>query len=236
MVVVDAAVCVCAVHFFHDLVPPLLPSPHSAVRDRPTALLRHLDDSFDFLPVLDAAAAALPSPFCVIDVGSGAGFPGAALAAARPTWRITLLDSLKKRTDFCGRAAVGAGLTGVASVWARAEDAGSPTPPPATPPLRESADAVVARAVANLRVLAELCLPLVKAEGVWVAAKGPSPEAEVAAAAAAIATLGGAPPVIHRLPPLGPGLPERTLVVVRKVGATPAQFPRRAAVPTKRPL
>ena len=113
-----------------------------------------------------------------------------------------------------------------------------PPPPPATPPLRESADAVVARAVADLCVLAELCLPLVKAggRGVWVAAKGPSPEAEVAAASAAIATLGGAAPTIHRLPPLGPGLPERTLVVVRKVGATPGQFPRRAGVPGKRPL
>lgn len=205
------------------------------MRDRPTALLRHLADSFDFLPPLDAAADGAPS-FSVIDVGSGAGFPGAALAAARPRWRVTLVDSLRKRVDFTARAAAGAGIPNCRAVWGRAEDVGAVAPTAGTVPLRESGDAVVARAVADLRVLAELCLPLVRVGGVWVAAKGPDPDGEVAAAAAAIEALGGGRARVRRLPPLGAGLPERTLVVVVKERATPAAYPRRAGTPAKRPL
>lgn len=210
------------------------------MRDRSAALLRHIDDSLDFLPFLDAAAAN-NSSFSVIDVGSGAGFPGVVLAAARPAFRVTLLDSLRKRMDFCQRAARGAGIDNVAAVWGRAEDAGRLATSTAAatdtpPPLRASADAVVARAVAELRVLAELCLPLVREGGLWVAAKGPDPDEEVGAATAAITQLGGSPPTVHRLPPLGPGLPARSLVVVNKVAETPPQFPRRAGVPAKRPL
>ena len=120
--------------------------PTALRRATALALLRHLADSFDFLPPLDAAAAGSPS-FSVIDVGSGAGFPGAALAAARPAWRVTLVDSLRKRVDFTARAAAGAGIPNCRAVWGRAEDVGAVAPTAGTVPLRESGDAVVARAV-----------------------------------------------------------------------------------------
>jgi len=214
--------------------PPPFPS---AVRDRPTALVRHLADSWDFLPSLDAAAAASAAargaqPFTVVDVGSGAGFPGAALAAARPAWNVTLLDARRKRCDFCAGAAAGAGLANVATLWARAEAAGA-----VASPRRGAADAVVARAVAELRVLAELCLPLVAVGGVFVAAKGPAPDAEVAAAVAAIAAAGGGGAEVVRLAPLpGGGTPARSLVLIRKIAPTPPGLPRRAGVALKRPL
>lgn len=197
--------------------------------------MRHLDDSWDFLEPLDAAAAGAGggTPFTLVDVGSGAGFPGAALAAARPAWSVTLLDTQRKRCDFCAGAARGAGLANVSTLWARAEAAGAPGSP-----RRDAADAVVARAVAELRVLAELCLPLVRVGGIFVAAKGPAPDAEVAAAAAAIAAAGGGEPTVIRLAPLpgGGAMPGRTLVVVRKVAPTPPGLPRKPGVPSKRPL
>lgn len=248
----------------------------TAVRTRGPALARHLADSLDFLPPLDALAAGRTAsdgaPFSVIDVGAGAGYPGSVLAAARPAWRVTLLDALRKRMDFAAGAAAGVGLGNAVPVWGRAEDVGkavgsgeegggkarkrnksgdaaaaAPTaaaPPPASSSSlaapagshREAHDAAVARAVADTRVLAELCLPLVRPGGLWVAAKGPDPGAEVDAAGPAIAALGGAVEALLSLPPLMPGGPARSLLVVRKVGRTPDRYPRRAGLPGKRPL
>ena len=219
----------------------------TAVRDRTAALGRHIDDSLDFLPPLDALAAARgggstssgsnggdsPPPLSVIDVGAGAGYPGSVLAAARPAWNVTLLDALRKRTDFAARAAAAAGLTNAAPVWARAEEAGAAGGGGAH---REAHDAAVARAVAETRVLAELCLPLVRSGGLWLAAKGPDPAGEVAAAGPAIAALGGEVEGLIALPPLSPGGPGRSLLIVRKVAPTPDKYPRRAGVPAKRPL
>ena len=254
----------------------------TAVKGRAPALARHIADSLDFLPPLDALANSRAGgadgggggggggAFSVIDVGAGAGFPGAVLAAARPAWRVTLLDALRKRTDFAVGAARQAGLGNAVPVWGRAEDVGrgggeeggkakgkrgggggggrdvaGPTPAAATatataaaPPgsHRELHDAAVARAVAETRVLAELCLPLVRHGGLWLAAKGPDPAAEVEAAAGAIRELGGAVEALLPLPPLTLGGPARSLLVVRKVGRTPEKYPRRAGMPGKRPL
>lgn len=210
----------------------------TAVRDRQAALGRHIDDSLDFLPCLDALAASCApsssSPFTVIDVGAGAGFPGSVLAAARPAWTVTLLDALRKRTDFAVGAAKAAGLANARPVWGRAEEVGAA----GSGAHREAHDAAVARAVAEARVLAELCLPLVKPGGLWLAAKGPDPgcRAEVEAARSAIATLGGKVEDLVSLPPLTPDGPGRSLLIVRKVGPTPDKYPRRAGVPGKRPL
>ncbi len=100
----------------------------------------------------------------------------------------------------------------------------------------QSYDVAVARAVADLRVLSELCLPLVRIGGRWVAAKGPSPQAEVDGAARAVKLLGGGPPAVHAVESVAPGGMQRTAVVVAKEGPTPEKYPRRPGLPSKRPL
>lgn len=206
----------------------------TAVRDRDEALRRHIGDSLALLPVLDRVAEGQEGQaLSLIDIGSGAGLPGMVLAIARPHWQITLLDALRKRCDFMGAAAKQVGLGNVATLWSRAEDAGR------DPAHRERYDVAAARAVADLRVLSELCLPLVKVGGTWIAAKGPDPHAEVRGAATAIGVLGGAPAEVVNVDSCSTeGEPKApfTAVVVRKAEATPAKYPRRAGMPNKRPL
>ncbi|GAX84416.1 hypothetical protein CEUSTIGMA_g11837.t1 [Chlamydomonas eustigma] len=165
----------------------------------------------------------------VIDVGTGAGLPGMVLAVARPHWKVTLLDSLKKRCDFLSSASNRIGLENVDVVWSRAEEAGQNLE------LRERYDLAIARAVADTRVLAELCLPMVKTGGLWVAAKGSTPEAEVLAAGHAIKLLGGAyvsTDLVQSFSPEG----QRTAVIVKKVCSTPSKYPRKPGTPNTQPL
>ncbi|EFJ47446.1 hypothetical protein VOLCADRAFT_46111, partial [Volvox carteri f. nagariensis] len=166
----------------------------------------------------------------LLDVGTGAGLPGMVLAVARPQWKVTLLDSLRKRCEFLREAAARAGLDNVEVVWCRAEDAGR------RPELRQAYDIAIARAVAEARVLAELCLPFVRVGGLWVAAKGPDPEAEVAAASNAIRQLGGRQLALERVQSLSAEGEPRTALVVAKTSATSARFPRQAGTPNKKPL
>ena len=169
----------------------------------------------------------------VLDVGSGAGFPGIALAIARPFWRVTLLDSLQKRVDFLSQASALCGASNIDTLWSRAEDAGK-----VGSAHREQYDVVMARAVAELRTLSELCVPLVKVGGVFCAAKNSrgSIALEVEAASSAIEVLGGAPFQIVEVQSTGPDGEKRTAVVSRKVGNTPVKYPRRAGTPNKKPL
>ena len=166
-------------------------------------------------------------------MGSGAGFPGVALAIARPEWEVTLLDTLQKRTSFLQAAAAECGAGNVRTLWSRAEDAGKKGSEH-----RESFDIVTARAVAELRVLAELCVPLVAVGGSFVAAKNSreSTTDEVAAAAAAVDTLGGGELISEEVQSVGPDGLLRTAVVSRKLTSTPDKYPRRAGMPNKRPL
>lgn len=153
-----------------------------------------------------------------------------ALAIARPHWDVTMLDSLSKRCTFVDGAVDALDLHNARALWSRAEDAGQ------LPLHRQQYDVVVARAVAELRVLAELCLPFAKvARGVWVAAKGPAPDAEVAAARGALRTLGGELQGVVEVASHSAEGP-RTAVVVRKVKVTPKQYPRKPGTPSKRPL
>jgi 16S rRNA G527 N7-methylase RsmG len=151
------------------------------------------------------------------------------LAVARPGWSVVLLDSLRKRCDFLERAAAHAGIPNVSVVWARAEDAGR------APAHRDVYDLATARAVAETRVLAELCLPFVRPGGSWLAAKGAGPQAEVAAAARAIKALGGEGARIHLVDSFAPD-GQRTAVTVRKAAPTPVRYPRPAGTPSKQPL
>ena len=160
------------------------------------------------------------------DVGSGAGFPGLVLKILRPDMQLTMLDSLQKRVAFQRRTADALGLENVACIAGRAEEETA---------LRESFDAVTSRAVARLGMLCELCLPLVKPGGVFLAMKGPDPEEELTEAARAIRLLGGGEPRVERYAIPGADA-EHTAVLIPKHRPTPAAYPRRFAVMKKTPL
>lgn len=165
----------------------------------------------------------------VVDVGTGAGFPGIPIAIVYPDVSVTLMDSLRKRTVFLAEVVEQLGLSNAKVVWSRAEDAGR------SPQHREKHDVVLARAVASLNVLAELCLPMVKRGGWFIAMKGPKADEELALARTAIARLGGETgAVVSR--PLPPAGDLRTLIKIRKVSATPPLYPRKPGIPEKQPL
>ena len=162
----------------------------------------------------------------VIDVGSGAGFPGLPLKIAQPDMRLTLLDSLDKRVRFLSETCGLLGFDDVECIHERAEDAKN---------LHGQFDAAVSRAVARLNLLLELCLPFVKVGGVFLAMKGPGAAEELAEAAHAIEVLGGGEAEI--LPYTVPGAEQAHNVVrIRKVKETPAKYPRRWAKIQKQPL
>jgi len=163
----------------------------------------------------------------LVDVGSGGGLPGLPLRIARPDLELTLLEANHRKAAFLVQAAARLGLDGVEVLAERAEDAGR------DPRHRETFDVAVARALAPMPVLAELCLPLVRVGGRLLAMKTDA-AAEAAAAEPAIRRLGG------ELVEVGAAASEaRSLgevVVVAKVAPTPAEFPRRPGVPGRRPL
>lgn len=165
----------------------------------------------------------------VIDVGTGAGFPGVVLKILRPRLRLVLLDALAKRLRFLEEVVRVLGLDGVELVHARAEEVGRGAPH------REAYGVATARAVAELRVLAEYVLPLVKVGGAALAWKGPDVAAEAAAAQRALAELGAESAEVLRYD-LPFGLGGRSLVVVRKVRPTPSRYPRKPGEPARRPL
>jgi 16S rRNA (guanine527-N7)-methyltransferase len=175
------------------------------------------------------ALAGLEAELSCVDVGTGAGLPGLALALVRPRWRVTLADAVGKKVAFVDHAIQVLGLTTCAAVHARAEDLGR------APAHRAQHDLAVARAVAPLAVLAEYLLPLVRVGGRAVALKGTDAVQEAATAAGALGTLGGRLIEVrpYALPGLGAG---RHLVVIEKVRPTPAAYPRRAGLPAQQPL
>lgn len=184
----------------------------------------HLKNSFCLTESL-----CLTKPLSVIDVGTGAGFPGLALKIAFPNLKITLLDSLNKRILFLDAVIEKLGLTGVETVHGRAEDFAKPGK------LRESFDLCLSRAVANLSALSEYCLPFVKQGGLFISYKSEKISEEIHTAGNAISVLGG---ILERQ--IEFTLPEsdiyRNLVVIKKQKATPKKYPRKAGLPTKEPI
>lgn len=166
----------------------------------------------------------------LIDVGTGAGFPGMPLAIARPDLCVTLLDSLAKRLGFLSAVIEELGLVNVKLVHARAEDGGH------DPKYREQFDIAVARAVAPLNVLSELLLPFVRVGGKMLCYKGPAARDEWAAGERAARLLGGGTPVLH--PARLPSQPEweHCVVAVQKTEKTVRQYPRKAGTPSRLPL
>ena len=170
-----------------------------------------------------------PAGCSVVDVGTGAGFPGLPLKIYRPDIRLTLLDSLNKRLKFLGAVVERLGLSGVDLVHARAEEAGRQKE------RRERYQVATSRAVARLNALAELCMPLVAVGGHFVALKGAQYRDELDEAGRAIAVLGGQVEAVR--PVRLPGLDDtRAVIYVRKTSVTPSAYPRRPGMPEKKPM
>ena len=165
----------------------------------------------------------------VIDIGSGAGFPGVPIKIVRPELRLTLLEAHGKRAAFLERLVERLGLEHVTVVNRRAEEAARDGDH------RESYDLALARAVAPLPALVELALPFLRVGGALAAPKGSATRREVAEAASALAACGGAVEYVGALEVPETETPP-TLVVIRKKSLTPARFPRRPGIPAKHPL
>ena len=192
----------------------------TAITDFKEVVIKHFLDSV--LPL-----SCFPLSGSLIDVGSGAGFPGVPLKIMEPSLSLTMLDSLNKRVRYLQSLSEELSLEQTEALHGRAEDA--------VKERREMYDIATARAVANLAVLAEYCLPFVKVGGVFIAYKGGDSEAELLEAEAALQKLGGKTEEIkHFALPEDAG--ERSLILIRKVKKTPAGFPRRAGLPAKEPI
>jgi len=196
----------------------------TAIRDPEGIRTKHFLDSFSCV----LAWKEYP-PRRLIDIGTGAGFPGIPLKILYPSMRLTLVESVGKKANFCRHMVETLNLEATEVVTARGEDVGQ------MPAHREAYDWAVARAVATLPVLAEYLLPLVQVGGAMLAQKGQSGPAETHKAEKALKILGGR--TRQLLPVTLPGVAdERFLVVVDKVSATPPQYPRKPGVPAKKPL
>jgi len=194
----------------------------TAITDETGIVTRH------FLDSLRCAQSWGRAPQRMVDIGAGAGFPGLPLKILRPALQLTLVESIAKKAVFLRHIVDTLGLTNVEIIVARAEDAGR------DPAQRERYDVAVARAVAELRVLAEYCLPLCRIGGRFLAPKGARIEDEVQAALPAITQLGGRLVAIE--PVELPALEPRTLVIIEKIARTPPQYPRAPGTPAKQPL
>ncbi|MCX7976674.1 MAG: 16S rRNA (guanine(527)-N(7))-methyltransferase RsmG [Bellilinea sp.] len=196
----------------------------TAIRDREGIRTKHFLDSLSCI-----LAFRERPPERLIDIGTGAGFPGIPLKIIYPRMKLTLVESVGKKLEFCRHIVQTLELEEVTLLQARAESLGLDRAH------REKYDWAVARAVANLPVLAEYLLPLVALGGKMLAQKGETAHAEAVAAEKAIRVLGGELQQI--IPVLVPGIAEeRYLVVVDKVASTPPGYPRRVGLPARRPI
>lgn len=183
----------------------------------------HMLDCAALLSVCDLAGKRL------LDVGTGAGFPGVVLKILVPSLEVTLLDSLQKRLDWLEETCGALGLDGIRTVHARAEELGRDGA------FREQFDVVTSRAVAELRMLCELCLPYVKPGGVFLAMKSVDSDGELSAAQDAIAILGGRLEEKRDYQIPGTDVRHRVLVL-KKIAETPKKYPRTFAKIKKDPL
>ena len=194
----------------------------TAITDSEGIMTRHFEDSIAMLKYVDS-----PINSSLIDIGTGAGFPGMVLKIIRPDLKITLLDSLNKRISFLNTVSDKLCLD-INTVHLRAEDGGKLSK------YRERFDIACARAVSNMRELSEYCIPYVKVGGQFVSMKGPDVVDELDLARPAIGTLGGkVNSVCNYIISDGSG---RNIIIVDKVKPTPIQFPRISAKIAKKPL
>ncbi|XWS60674.1 hypothetical protein CRYUN_Cryun07bG0056300 [Craigia yunnanensis] len=205
----------------------------TAVKEVNEVMERHIEDSLAIIPpIQNSYTSSCNNSFDnlrIVDVGSGAGLPGLVLAIACPGWEVTLVESMNKRCLFLEHTVSLTGLSNVQVVRERAENLGQDSD------FREKFDVAVARAVAEMRVLAEYCLPLVRVGGLFVAAKGHDPHEEVRNAERAIKLMGAS---ILQLCSVESHSPhgQRTAIICIKNHSTPRKYPRDSGTPTKVPL
>ena len=194
----------------------------TAVTKQNDIILKHFVDSLTIFKYIESNKS-------VVDVGTGAGFPGIPLSIICPNNEFTLVDSLNKRINFLNEVKEQLKLENIETVHSRAEDFGQ------NKLYREHFDYGVSRAVANLSVLVEYLIPLVKIGGKIICMKGNEVEEELESARFAIRELGGEVKEIHDFV-----LPrtdmKRNLIIIEKIKATPKRYPRKAGVPSKQPL
>ncbi|WMJ82475.1 16S rRNA (guanine(527)-N(7))-methyltransferase RsmG [Clostridium sp. MB40-C1] len=196
----------------------------TAIKEDEEIIKKHFIDSmkiFQFHPLKNSKK--------IIDIGTGGGFPGIPMKIIRPDIDIVLLDSLRKRINVLDDILYKIGIDDVITMHGRAEEYG------VREEHREQYDAVVSRAVANLAVLSEFCIPYVKVGGYFVAMKGPSVDEEIENAKKAVSILGGKIEGIIEVDIEGSDL-NHNLVIVKKVKNTPRKYPRKAGMITKNPL
>ena len=196
----------------------------TAITDKKDVVQKHFVDCLSILPHL-----SLIGQEKIIDVGTGAGFPGIPVKIACPEVEMTLLDSLQKRIGFLEEVGSQLELSGVNYVHSRAEDGGQ------NPDYREQFDLCVSRAVANLAVLAEFCLPFVKVGGRLAALKGPDALREIDEAQGALKKLGGKVAEVMDVEIPFTDL-QHKLVIIEKTAPTPKAYPRKAGKINKNPL
>ena len=201
----------------------------TAITEFDEVVTRHFLDSLSLVKAVEKETLENGTVRRMIDVGTGAGFPGIPLKIVFPSLEVCLLDSLNKRVRFLREAAETLNLTGIEAVHGRAEDYGK------NPDYRENFDLCVSRAVANLSLLSEYCLPFVKQGGLFVSYKSGNIREELEQSGKAVEILGGKTEqtCFFRLAETDM---DRSLVCIRKVKATPKKYPRKAGVPAKEPL
>ncbi|MDF2902797.1 MAG: gidB [Bacillus sp. (in: firmicutes)] len=196
----------------------------TAITEKESVYLKHFFDSISASFYFD-----FNQPLNICDVGAGAGFPSIPIKIAFPNIHVTIVDSLNKRIHFLEHLADKLKLDNVRFIHDRAETFGR------NPKHREQYDVVMARAVARMSVLTELCLPLAKVGGTFIAMKAQSASEELEAANKAITVMGGKLNTVHSfMLPIEES--ERNLLIVNKMKSTPKQYPRKPGTPNKTPI
>ena len=201
----------------------------TAITEKEDVIVKHFIDSIALIPYLLDKGININSELSIIDIGTGAGFPGLPLKIMMPDVKFTLLDSLNKRVSFLNDVIDELNLTGINAIHGRAEDFASDKM------YRENYDICVSRAVANLSTLSEYCIPFVKRDGYFISYKAGESEEEINGSKNAIKILGGKINTVEEF--ILPGTDaSRVFVFIKKIDCTDKKYPRKAGVPAKKPL